>query len=142
MIRPMVRPPCLQGFNDFSYPLYKGDYWIDDTNEDILKGTWKRLVEKVDSMGTLEIEEKYVEIELPKPEVTNVKSGDVVFLKFDIDKVDLELACEYAKAYTEILPKDVAVALLPSIDTEIIDKEEVYDYLDKLKEKINEIYKK
>ena len=141
MIRPMVDPPTLQGFNDKPYPLISDDYWIDEDCEKTLTDTWKKLVKKKDSWGTLKIEEKYVEVELPNPEPIKVEDNNFVCFMVDTDKIDIDIACEWVKKYMEILPNEVGVAVLPSIEPKVLDKDTVDAFIDDYKRRVKEKYK-
>ena len=141
MIRPMVDPPMLQGFNDKPYPLISDDYWIDGDYEETLTDTWKELVKKRDSWGTLKIEEKYVEVELPNPEPIKVEDNNFVCFIVDTDKIDIDIACEWVKKYMEILPHEVGVAVLPSIEPKALDKDTVDAFIDDYKRRVKEKYK-
>lgn len=141
MIRPMVDPPTLQGFSDKPYPLFSDDYWIGGDYEEIVMDTWKELVKIEDSWAALKIEEKYVEVELPNPEPIKVGDNNFVCFMVDADKIDINIACEYVKKYTEVLPKEVAVAILPSIEPKVLDKDTVDAYIDDYKRRVEEKYK-
>lgn len=142
MIRPMVNPPALQGMSCQPYSLFSDDYWIEEDYQSLLTQSWKELVRKKDSWGTLEIAEKYVEVEFPEP--TPIKVGDNNFICFivDIDKMDFDVACEYVEKYMEILPKEVGVAVLPSIEPKVLDKETVDAFIDEYKRRVEEKYQK
>lgn len=141
MIRPMVNPPALQGMSCKPYPLISDDYWINGDYEETLTDRWKELVKKKDSWGTLEIEEKYVEVELPTPEPINVKDNNFICFMVNTDKIDMNIACEYAKKYMEILPNEVGVAILPSIEPKVLDKDTVDAFIDDYKRRVEEKYK-
>lgn len=141
MIRPMVNPPALQGMNCQPYPLFSDDYWIDGDHEETLMDTWKKLVNKKDSWGSLKIEEKYVEVELPSPEPIKVGDNNFVCFIVDFDKIDILTAYEYVKQYTEILPKEVAVAILPSIEPKVLDKDTVNAFIDNYRRRAEEKYR-
>jgi hypothetical protein len=115
--------------------LDNGDY------EEALTDTWEEWVKEKDSWGILEIEEKYVEVEFPEP--TPIEIGDNNFVCFivDIDKMDFDIACEYAKKYMEILPNEVGVAVLPSIEPKVLDKDTVDAFIDDYKRKVEEKYR-
>lgn len=136
MIRPMVNPPALQ-----PYPLLSDDYWINGDYEETLTDRWKELVKKEDSWGTLKIEEKYVEVEFPEP--TPIKIGDNNFVCFIVntDKIDIATACECVKNYEKVLPKEVGIAILPSIEVNVLDKDTVDIFIDDYKRKVEEKYK-
>lgn len=141
MIRPMVDPPLLQGFSDKPYPLFSDDYWISEDYEEILTDTWKELVKKKDSWGSLKIDEKYVEVELPSPEPIKVGDNNFICFMVNTDKIDIDTACEYVKKYAEVLPKEVAVAILPSIEPKVLDKDTVNAFIDDYKRRVEEKYK-
>ena len=141
MIRPMVDPPALQGMNCQPYSLVSDDYWIDGDYEETLTDAWKELVKKKDSWGTLKIEEKYVEVELPNPEPIKVGDNNFVCFMVDADKIDIATACECVAKYAEVLPKEVAVAILPSIEAKVLDKDTVDVFIDDYKRRVEEKYK-
>lgn len=142
MIRPMVNPPALQGMSCKSYPLLPDDYWINGDYEEALTNTWEEWVKKKDSWGTLEIDERYVEVEFPNPEPIKVGDNNFVCFIVDIDKIDLNVAYEFVKKYMEILPNEVGVALLPSIEPKVLDKETVDAFIDEYKRRVKEKYQK
>jgi len=139
MIRPMISPPALQGFSCKSYPLISDTYWVDEDAEDVLIESWKK--ELKDPMSTIEIEEKYVEIELPEPKPIKIEDNNFVCFMVDVDKMDLDSACEYVKAYSKVLPEEVAVAILPSIEPKILNKDTVNIFIDDYKRRVEEEYK-
>ena len=141
MIRPMVSPPVLQGMNCRPYPLFPNDYWIEEDYQSLLTATWEKWVKEKDSWGTLEIAETYVEIEFPEP--TPIKVGDNNFICFMVntDKIDLATACECVKKYEEVLPKEVGIAILPSIEVKVLDKDTVDTFINDYKRRVEEKYK-
>lgn len=139
MIRPMVSPPALHGMSCKSYPLFSGDYWVNGDFEDSLITTWEE--ELKDPMSSIEIEEKYVEIELPKPEPIKIEDNNFICFMVDMDKIDLDIACEYVKEYIKVLSKEVAVAILPSIESKVLDKDTVNAFIDNYKRRVEEKYK-
>lgn len=141
MIRPIVVPPVLQGFSDKPYPLFSDDYWADGDYEEILTDIWKELIKKEDPWDYLKIEEKYIEVQLPNPEPIKVEDNNFVCFMVDIDKIDMDIACEYVKKYMEVLPKEVGVAVLPSIEPEILNKDTVDGFIDDYKRRVEEKYK-
>ena len=141
MIRPMVDPPALQEMNCQPYPLISDDYWIDGDYEETLMDIWKEWVKKKDSWGTLKVEEKYVEIELPTPEPINVRDNNFIFFMVNTDKIDIATACEYVEEYAKILPKEVTIAILPSIEAKVLDKDAVDAFIDDYKRRVEEKYK-
>ncbi len=142
MIRPMVNPPVLQGFSDKPYPLFSDDYWVDGDYEETLTDTWKELVKKKDSWGSLEIEEKYVEVELPTPKPINVRDNNFICFMVDTNKIDIDIVSEYVKKYAEVLPKEVGIAILPSIEVKVLDKDTVDVFIDNYKCRVEEKYNK
>ena len=139
MIKPMISPPALQGFSCKSYPLISDTHWVDGDFEDVLIEGWKK--ELKDPMSTIEIEEKYVEIELPEPKPIKIEDNNFVCFMVDVNKIDLDSACEYVKTYSEILPKEVAIAILPSIEPKILNKDTVNIFIDDYKRRVEEKYK-
>lgn len=59
-LRPMIKPPALQGFDCEPSPLIPGKHmWFDeDEIEEFLEG-FEQLVKLKDPMGTLVLEERY-----------------------------------------------------------------------------------
>lgn len=141
MIRPMVKPPALQGMSCQPYPLISDDYWIEEDYEEILTDTWKELVKKKDSWGALKIEEKYVEVELPNPEPIKVGDNNFVCFMVNTDKIDIDTACECVKKYEEVLPKEVGIAILPSMEIKVLDKDTIDAFIDDYKRRLEEKYK-
>lgn len=139
MIKPMINPPALQDFSCKPYPLFSDNYWVDGDFEDSLIEIWKRDLE--DPMSTIGVEEKYVEVELPKPKPINVKDNNFVCFMVDIDKIDLDIALEYVKICADVLPKEVAFAMLPSIKPKVLNKDTVDSYIDEYKRRAEEKYK-
>ena len=141
IIRPMVDPPIIQGMSCQPYSLISDDYWIDGDYEEILTNSWKKLVKKKDSWGTLKIEEKYVEVELPKLDPIKVGDNNFVCFMVDTDKIDITTACECVKNYEEVLPKEVGILILPSIEAKVLDKDTVDVFIDDYKRRVEEKYK-
>lgn len=140
MIRPMIVPPALQGSNCKPDPLYWDDYWINEEYEEVLKDTWEKLVKRKDSWASLKIEEKYVEIELPEPEPVKITDENFVTFTYDVDKGDIDFACEYIKGFEKVLPPHVGFGLLPSINIHVLDKDDVYKFIDEFKRTVDEKY--
>ena len=136
MIRPMV---ALHGMNCKTYPLISDNYWVSEDFESILMVEWKEKIK--DIMSTIEIEEKYVEIELPEPNPIKIEDDNLVCFMVDINKIDMSVACEYVKKYMEILPEEVAVAILPSIEPKVLSKDTVNAYINEYKRMVEEKYK-
>ena len=86
-------------------------------------------------------QEKYVEVEFPEPAPTKIGDNNFVCFIVDIDKMDFDIACEYVKKYMEILPNEVGVAVLPSIEPKILDKDTVDAFIDDYKRRVEEKYK-
>ena len=141
MIRPMVNPPALQGMICQPYPLFSDDYWINGDYEETLTDRWEELVKKKDSWSTLKIEEKYVEVELPTPKPINVKDNNFICFMVNTDKIDIATACECVEKYAEVLPKEVGIAILPSIEVKVLDKDTVDTFIDNYKRRVEEKYK-
>lgn len=140
MICPMVEPPALQGMNCSLDPLISEDYWVDDEFEEILIKSWEKLIK--DPMSKLCINEKYIEVKLPKPEIMDVKPTDTVCLTFDPDSIDVYDAFEYLKAYEKVCPKETTLVLLPNPNSlDVLDKEAAYKFIEVYREKIDEKYK-
>lgn len=63
-IRPLMREPMLQGFNQRTLPLYDGE-WYDCSDDltilELFKSMWERDMKKKDRMSTLVIEERFVD---------------------------------------------------------------------------------
>ena len=143
MIRPMVDPPTLQGFYDKPYPLYSDDYWVDEYYQSLLTDKWKELVKKADSWGTLYIEEKFVEIEIPKLEAKSIKADDIVCLLFNANDIDFGTACKFLQAYEKIFPEETKFTILPDyLSLNIFDKEEAYKFIETYKKRVDEKYNK
>lgn len=136
MIRPMVNPPTLQGFSSKPFPLIGEDFWCNDDYEDIKISAWKKMIK--DPMSTLFVDEKYEEIEFPQPKPIKMEDNNFVCFMFDIDKIDVATMCEYASSWTEVLPKGVSVAILPSLDVKISDEETVDIFINDYKQKVEE----
>lgn len=141
MIRPMVKPPALQGMSCQPYPLISDDYWIEEDYEEILTDTWKELVKKKDSWGALKIEEKYVEVELPNPEPIKIGENNFICFMVNTDKIDIATACECVEKYEEVLPKEVGIAILPSMEIKVLDKDTIDAFIDDYKHRLEEKYK-
>ena len=143
MIRPMIVPPTLQGFYDKPYPLYSDDYWVDDNYEDVEKEIWEARTKDKDPMGTLYIEEKFVEIEKPKLEAKSIKPDDIVCLSFNANDIDFETACKFLQACEKIFPKETTFVMLPDyLSLNIFDKEEAYKFIETYKKRVDEKYNK
>lgn len=56
--RPMVQPPCLQGFNDNPYPF--DEFWYDEDEKEYLQETFEKQLR--DPMSRLIWDERYVEV--------------------------------------------------------------------------------
>ena len=141
MIRPMVKPPALQGMSCQPYPLISDDYWIEEDYQSLLTDIWEEWVQRKDLWGTLKVEEKYVEIELPTPESIKVGDNDFVCFMVNTDKIDIATACECVKEYEKVLPKEVGIAILPSIEAKVLDKDTVDVFIDDYKRRVEEKYK-
>ena len=139
MIRPMVKPPVLQGVSCKPYPLISDNYWVNEDFENILMVNWKEKIK--DPMSTIKIEEKYVEIELPEPTPIEIGNNNFVCFIVDVNKIDFDIAIEYVKKYMEILPEEVAVAILPSIEPKILSKDTVDVFINQYKRQAEEKYK-
>ena len=139
MIKPMINPPALQGFSCKPYPLVSDNYWVDGEFEDLLIETWKRDLE--DPMSTIVVEEKYVEVELPKPEPIKVEDNNFVCFMVDIDKIDLDVAYEYVTRCVDVLPKEVGFAMLPLIKPKVLNKDTVDTFINEYKRRVEEKYK-
>lgn len=136
-VRPMVQPPALQGFNSKPYPLYTEDSWI---VEELGEFFQQRYEEKLnDPMSTLIFDERYVEVELPTPEVFDIKSGNVICFTVNPDKCDIDVAVDYANLLREKLPEDVIVMLAPNIDIEVMDKETAYGFIEQMKKEVDKL---
>ena len=143
MIRPMVDPPTLQGFYDKPYPLYSDDYWVDGDYEDVEKEIWKMRTKDKDPMGTLYIEEKFVEIEKPKLEVKSIKPDDIVCLSYNANDIDFDTACNFLQACEKIIPEETTFMILPDyLSLNIFDKEEAYKFIETYKKRVDEKYNK
>ena len=139
MIRPMVDPPMLQGFYDKPYPLYSDDYWVDGDYEETLMDTWKELVKKGDSWATLKIDEKYVEVEIPKLEAKSIKPDDIVCLSYNANDIDFDTACNFLQACEKIFPEETKFAILPDyLSLNIFDREEAYKFIETYKKRVDE----
>lgn len=138
-IRPMIQPPALQGFNSNPYPFDGEDTsWYDENlRNNILTIYTKRLK---DSMSRVVFDEKYIEIEIPEPEVLKVNPGEIVCFKFDPDVVDINMVSDYASHLRGVLPDDTVIMLAPAINPEVMDEEMAYKMLDIIKERLDEIY--
>lgn len=141
MIRPMVDPSALQGMNCQPYHLISEDYWVEEDYQSLLTDTWEELVKKADSWGSLKIEEKFVEVEFPNPKPIKIEDNNFVCFIVDTDKIDMDIACEYVKKYAEVLPNEVAIAVLPSIEPKVLDRNTVDAYIDDYKRRVEEKYK-
>lgn len=139
-IRPMVSVTGSKNKPEI-IPLISDDYWIDEDYEETLMDTWKELAKKKDSWGTLKVEEKYVEIELPTPEPINVRDNNFICFMVNTDKIDIATACECVEKYAEVLPKEVDIAILPSIEAKVLDKDTVDVFIDDYKRRVEEKYK-
>lgn len=139
MIRPMVNPPTLQGFSSKPFPLIGEDFWCNDDYEDIKISAWKKMIK--DPMSTLLVDEKYEEIEFPQPKPIKVEDNNFVCFIFDIDKIDVATMCEFVKKYEEVLPKEVGIAILPSIEPKVLDKDTVDIFIDDYKRRVEEKYR-
>lgn len=139
-IRPMIQPPALQGFNSNPYP-FNGentDWYDENLRNSLLTIYTKRLK---DPMSKVVFDEKYIEVEIPEPEVLKVNPGEIVCFKFDPDVVDIDIVSDYASRLGGVLPDDTVIMLAPAIDPEVMDKETAYKMLDVIKERLDEIYK-
>ena len=141
MIRPMVNPPALHGMSCQPYPLISDDYWIEEDCQSSLIDTWEELVKREDSWGTLKIAEKYVEVEFPEPTLIKIRDNNFICFIVDTAKIDMDIACEYVKKYMEVLPNEVGVAILPSIEPKVLDKDTVNAFIGDYKRKVEEKYK-
>ena len=137
-IRPMIQPPALHGFNNNPYPFYNEGTWIPEDMEDYFREHHEKDIK--DPMSRLTFDERYVEIELPVPEVHDVKSGNLICFGFDPDKCDIDIAVDYANLLKGIVPDSVGVMFAPNIDIEVMDKEIAYAFIDKMKEEVDKLW--
>ena len=137
-LRPMVQPPSLQGFNSKPYPFYTEDSWIVEDFRDYFQHSCEEKLE--DPMSTIVFDERYVEVELPTPEVHDVKPGNLICFKYDPNKCDIDIIIDYANLLREKLPEDVVVMLAPNIDVKVMDKETAYAFIEQMKEKVEQEY--
>lgn len=137
-VRPMVQPPSLQGFSNKPYPFYTEDSWVVEDFRDYFQQHCENKLE--DPMSTIVFDERYVEVELPTPEVHDVKPGNLICFKYDPNKCDIDIAIEYANLLNGIVPDDVGIMLAPNIDVELMDKELAYAFIDKMKEEADKLY--
>lgn len=136
-IRPMIKPPALQGFNTDLKPFFHSDAWFDEDMEDHLQFRYKE--ENKDPMSTLVFDERYVEVEMPICETFNIKSKDVLVIKFDPDKCDVDLAVDYGEIIRNRLPDDVTIILAPSsLEYEVMDKDETLSWINVMKKRIED----
>ena len=118
----MIVPPALHGMCCKASPLFSDDYWVDDDGEEVYRKTWEKFVKDKDYMSSLEIQEKYVEIDPPMPEVINVKPGDTVCVSFNFNEVDIDFAYQWMKMFEKVIPETVNTIM--KSDTMKITKEE------------------
>ena len=137
-LRPMVQPPSLQGFNSDPYPFYTEDSWIVEDFRDYFQHSCEEKLE--DPMSTIVFDERYVEVELPTPEVLDVKPGNIICFKFNPDKCDIDIAVDYANLLKGIVPDSVGVMLMPNINVELMDKETAYAFIEQMKREVNKLY--
>lgn len=134
-IRPMISPPALHGqvWHLEPFPNLE-DCWYDEETRDIVKEFYSELI--TDPMSSLGFDERYVEVEMPKPKVVNYRPGDMLLLRFDMDKIDVATAVEIMHKYEEMVPDTVTIVLLPNMNCDSLDKEEAQLWLDEFRKKV------
>ena len=139
-IRPMIQSPALlHGCNSTPYPFdgENTDWYDENLRNSLLTIYTKRLK---DPMSRVVFDEKYIEVEMPEPEVLKVNPGEIVCFKFDPDVVDIDMVSDYASRLRGVLPDDTVIMLAPAINPEVMDKETAYKMLDLIKERLDDIY--
>jgi hypothetical protein len=110
--------------------------WTDATYEDVYRKAWEDFLEEFYPDASLEIEESYVPIELPQPEVIDVKPGQILCLHFDLNDWDLVSMVDYMKQFEDIIPNEAGIALVPNIDLKVMSQEQFLDLMERMKEKV------
>ena len=105
MIRPMIVPPALHGMCCKASPLFSDDYWVDDDGEEVYRKTWEKFIKDKDYMSSLEIQERYVEIEPPVVEIENFKPGDTIIITIDPNIIDVDTVQRWVDSYTVAYPQ-------------------------------------
>lgn len=137
-VRPMVQPPALQGFSSNPYPFFTEDSWIPEDMENYFREHHEKDIK--DPMSRLTFDERYVEIELPVPEVHDVKSGNLICFAFDPDKCDIDVAVDFANQLKGIVSDDVGIMFAPNIDIEVMDKETAYAFIEQMKKEVDKLW--
>ena len=98
------------------YPMYK-DMWFDEDEAEVLKDVWE---EELSNGEELVLKERYIEVDLPEIEVTDIKPGNILGLKFDTSQIGLDTVETYMHKLAEVAP-DNLIIVLPNGEFEAIE---------------------
>lgn len=135
-IRPMISPPALNGIMWSPTPFYEDkELWFEANCEDVLRQKCEEKLE--DPMSSIYFDVRFVKAE--KPEVVAVdaiRPDEIILIKFDTNKCDIDTVSDYMNIYAEMFPKNIVVGLPDMITMEATDKEDVLKLLDYIRKKI------
>ena len=135
-IRPMISPPALNGIMWSPTPFYEDkELWFEADCEDVLRQKCEEKLE--DPMSSIYFDVRFVKAE--KPEVVTadaIQPDEIILIKFDIDKCDIDTVSAYMNIYAEMFPKNIVVGLPDMITMETMNEEDALTLLDYMKTKI------
>lgn len=136
LYKKMIRPVVWQNGERIKVNEISSIGWTDATYEDVHKKVWEDFLEEFYPDASLEIEESYVPVELPQPEVIDVKPGQILCLHFDLDDWDLMSMVDYMEQFKDIIPDEAGIALVPNIDLKVMSQEQFLDLMEQIKEDV------
>lgn len=135
-IRPMISPPALQGIMWSPTPFYEdNELWFEADCEDVLRQKCEEKLE--DPMSSIYFDVRFVKVEKPEVVITDtIKPDEIILIKFDTNKCDIDTISVYMSIYNEMFPKNTVVGLPDMMSLKAMDKEDILKFLDYTKAKI------